>query len=642
MLPDNTVRALISDGEGGLWIGTDEGNLAHYKEDGTWEVFNKDNSGLLHNDIMSLLSDGEGGLWIGTWLGGLTHMTFSAKERLARKITDESQKEELLHGKRAAIIVQPRGSKSERKQLTIEKMTSYAYKTLLARGYDNSEIYFLSYKPDIDINGDDIVDMNVVDGPVKLSEMRNGKDPRDITVKDIKKAFSWAKEQGSLDLPLLFIFVAHGGEDGILLSPLDNTTDANTINARTLKRFFDDYQSATGNTIIAMFEASYSGSFVDDLAGKDRIIITSAGKDTTANYADFGYQSFTKFFFDNLRKGLDFHKAFTMAKETLSTLGYPFTKQTPLFNYDGDGEPNTLKDGLSASEYCLNGCFGSLANEVVIEPVSGLASIQEITQGEEMELRVRVSATEGNIRKVKAVIRTPESYYFIDEFGTSAIPSTVINLTRGDDGIWSGSFKGFEADNEEYYITFTAEDQNGFVSQSKSVITLVPRAKKELDAGQMEGSEDASEDSGNGSEVGRKGTAESEPEEAVSEVTAEMDIETAYPILTADEYHYGDTLAVMVLDAPQGIDQYVAIGLPDGSIYLFTYKNIAAPFASGGQLPMWHGGYIVLDIPLGSVLGPPLPAGRYTVYLIRIQAGLDPLINYDALRFWVREFNIVE
>jgi len=78
-LPANYVTALSSDNLGGRWIGTgcDKGScvgggLAHYTVDGQWQVFNENNSGLPDNDVTALLSDNQGGLWIGTYYGGLS------------------------------------------------------------------------------------------------------------------------------------------------------------------------------------------------------------------------------------------------------------------------------------------------------------------------------------------------------------------------------------------------------------------------------------------------------------------------------------------------------------------------------------------------------------------------------------------
>jgi ligand-binding sensor domain-containing protein len=67
-LPDNRVQALLSDDQGGVWVGTNLG-LAHLKADGSWLVFNAHNSNLPYNHVYALLSDDQGGIWVGTNLG---------------------------------------------------------------------------------------------------------------------------------------------------------------------------------------------------------------------------------------------------------------------------------------------------------------------------------------------------------------------------------------------------------------------------------------------------------------------------------------------------------------------------------------------------------------------------------------------
>ncbi len=631
------IYDLLSDGAGGIWIGSC-GGLDHYIPDGTWEVFNAENSGLPDDSVQTIISDNAGGLWVGTTWGGLAHLTFSTKshviENIVEKIEESTSEEELavkeeiknlkerlLHGTRAAIIVHPRGMRSGRKQfVSIETMATYAYKTLLARGYDNSEIYFLSYKPDVDVTGDGMADLNVVDGPVTLADMRKGASPRDITLDDLKEAFDWAKTLGKLDQPLLFIFVDHGGTDQLILSP-----ENDRLGTSSLKDLFDDYQSATGGTpIVAILEACYSGSLIDELSRKDRIIVASAGVDSRAYYDNLGYMSFTKFYFDYLRRGIDFYESFNLVKQKLSLLKYPFSEQTPLFDDDGDGTPNTSRDGRFAENYCLNGCFGGFAGEISFEPI-GLVS-QDVAPNQNIEIKVKVFITEGSLREVKAVIRTPETTNSIDEFGFPTISTRVINLVKEEDGIWSGSFSEFIY-NGDYYLTFTAKDQDGFVAQSESPIVFTLHNGKTI-----EGVDTPPE------------TLPVQHESEASNTSPSGDaaaIEIAYPIIERQEYRYGQTLTVKVPQAPQGIAQYVAIGLPDGSVYLFTGKNMAVAF-TGGQLPRWQGGELALDIPLGPPFGVSLPMGKYTVYLLRIQTGLDPLMNLDAWRLGSREFYVVK
>jgi sugar lactone lactonase YvrE len=67
-LPDNTVRALATDGQGNIWIGTQYGGLAKFDGAEAWTVYDTSNSGLPSHKLayFALSFDTEGNLWIGT------------------------------------------------------------------------------------------------------------------------------------------------------------------------------------------------------------------------------------------------------------------------------------------------------------------------------------------------------------------------------------------------------------------------------------------------------------------------------------------------------------------------------------------------------------------------------------------------
>jgi signal transduction histidine kinase len=69
-LADNSVRCLLEDREGNLWVGTGAGGLHRVKPKKLRLVTTSD--GLTHNVVMSLAEDSEGELWIGSNGGGLS------------------------------------------------------------------------------------------------------------------------------------------------------------------------------------------------------------------------------------------------------------------------------------------------------------------------------------------------------------------------------------------------------------------------------------------------------------------------------------------------------------------------------------------------------------------------------------------
>lgn len=72
-LPDDSVRSLLFDADGRLWIGTARG-LARLESDGKvsiWRHRAGDSLALPGDRIVALQADRQGLLWIGTWTGGL-------------------------------------------------------------------------------------------------------------------------------------------------------------------------------------------------------------------------------------------------------------------------------------------------------------------------------------------------------------------------------------------------------------------------------------------------------------------------------------------------------------------------------------------------------------------------------------------
>ncbi|RKZ86558.1 MAG: hypothetical protein DRR19_14765 [Candidatus Parabeggiatoa sp. nov. 1] len=325
-LPDNTIMGLVNDGRGGLWVGTLYGGLAHLSSEDEWLVFNTENSGIPTNILLTLMGDGNNGLWIGmSWGGGLAHLTFGQP----------------LNGKRAAILIHPKiHGKAARKHLSNKKITGHIYHALSERHYTNREIYFLSYDA-IDVDGDHIADRRVVDAP---------KGSHSITLEDVRQAFTWAKQQGTLSEPLLVVIVAEGSADGTLLL---NPETKESLGASELKVLLDDYQEVTDNQVIIILEASYAGKFIPELAtDQNRIIITSTDVAQPTQHTDvLGKDAFSWHYFKELRRGGNLWDAFHSVSGSLP-------QQTPQF------EDNS-RDGRLARAMCLNGCFAPSPDKTV-------------------------------------------------------------------------------------------------------------------------------------------------------------------------------------------------------------------------------------------------------------------------------------
>ena len=461
-LPSNQINALKNDDHGGIWIGTADAGIVYRSVRDQWILYDLSNSGLPDNEIKTLESDGSGGLWVGTRYNGLAHLTFSQKRTLINTIDDQAIQNNFLTEKRAAILIHPRGQSQDtgyNQEIAVDFMATYAYHTLHARGYDNNEIYFLSYKPDIDFNGDAIADFNVVDAPVKLADFQSGnKLPRDLSIADIDQAFEWAKTQGPLDQPLLVIFIDHGLENKLLLDPFNQEI----LSGEKFKALLDDYQTTTDNKIVVILEACHTGTLVPILAAPNRTIVSSTGHEE-AYYNDLGRTSFLRFYFNQLRRGDNLHDSWQTVDHTFDTYGLPFIQQNP--------QLNDSAEGVMAQSLCLNGCF-ALPGVPTLTPQ---IATHQINAGQTIELKVATQINSGRVRRVWASIITPDVNSQRNEQGYSHLPTPVTYLQEIADGQWQGNYT-FDANatpSDEYTFTFKAEDNTKFVTESTPItITL--------------------------------------------------------------------------------------------------------------------------------------------------------------------------
>src|SRR5690606_2880242 len=83
ILPNNTVRTLLYDDNGTLWIGTDNGLVK--KHNNTVTSYFVEN-GLPLNNIWALSQDEEKNIWIGTYGGGIAY--YNKKNFCAISIED--------------------------------------------------------------------------------------------------------------------------------------------------------------------------------------------------------------------------------------------------------------------------------------------------------------------------------------------------------------------------------------------------------------------------------------------------------------------------------------------------------------------------------------------------------------------------
>jgi len=306
---------------------------------------------------------------------------------------------------RAAILIHANGQGNNSQSQSFNFIASYAYKTLIARGYKHDDIYFLSAQSDLEVDKE-----NVVDAPVSFTDRQNGAVPRNLTIADIRAALDWAKTKGKLTEPLVIIFVGQGLPNQLWL----DSSGEKIITPTQFKALLDDYQNATGNQMVVILEAGYSGTFVPILAKTNRVIISSTGNGLSY-YNSSGQSSFLKLYLDQLRLGEDLWQAKQTVTDTLSSYMPPLNQQSPQLNDSATGK--------LAQQLCLNGCSGNLPGILTLT-VDALPPI--VPMGQPLSLNVFTHFTIGDVQAVTGSLFMPTISF--NNFGYPFQPPPMISF----------------------------------------------------------------------------------------------------------------------------------------------------------------------------------------------------------------------
>ena len=265
-----------------------------------------------------------------------------------------------------------------------------------------------------------------MDAPVTLTQWRQGTRARDLNVDDINQAFQWAKEQsqlakdqGLLEQPLVVIFIGHGLNDNLILDPLGNY-----LHGMQFKAFLDDYQAQTGNSVVIIIEACYSGTLIDALNAPNRLIITSTN-DTLAYYSDLGRSSFLKYYLDQLNKGIDYWNAWEQIRKLFAEFNAPRNEQDPQI------EDQLI--GNKSMDLFLNGSFDNLVGPDIIPlPLPSVVSLNT-----PLPLSVIIKENQSPVDRVEVTVITPTNEISLQGY----INTLSVDLKPQENDRWEGQFE---------------------------------------------------------------------------------------------------------------------------------------------------------------------------------------------------------
>jgi len=237
---------------------------------------------------------------------------------------------------------------------------------------------------------------------------------------------------------LLVYLVDHGRREAFRMN------DTEFLNSSDLADWIDALQSASPNTqVTTLLDFCESGTFVDDLAGRDRITMTSAGIGPIEGVALFDaneYISFSLQFWTQIFNGRTYGQAFAEAKTAIEAIN---PLQRPQIDDDGDGVGNEGNDGLIADGVRPGADFEVRGPSVHIGEVAPSRAITSNSA----TLWLSDVVTPFPVEGAKAIIVPPNferpDLGNNDEQPVSNLPSVLFSFNAGRDR-WEASYNGFD------------------------------------------------------------------------------------------------------------------------------------------------------------------------------------------------------
>ncbi|MBW1825113.1 MAG: hypothetical protein JRI87_11245, partial [Deltaproteobacteria bacterium] len=251
----------------------------------------------------------------------------------------------------------------------------------------------------------------------------------------------------------MLYLVDHGGPktfrmsgDEILLSSDTESDDGG------LAQWLDVLQGQISGRIIVAYDACESGSFIDDLKGDNRIIITSTLPGERAKFLSQGTISFSSFFLTHIFNGLSIEEAFLNAKQVVN---FAFENQNPQLNgvaenvyvdiYEGSGEKQMIGEAPE---------------------IGSVSQPQDIDDEISADLYAYGVDDPDGIARVWATVWPPGT-----NLGSTEIPLLdqlpTFELVHIGGNNYMGTYGGFTEDEGSYQIAIYAMDNNNNTSIPK-------------------------------------------------------------------------------------------------------------------------------------------------------------------------------
>jgi len=362
------------------------------------------------------------------------------------------EKRMITQGKSKAIILAG-GGKSRTNGIwdATQICTNAAYDTLLYRGFSKHDIYYLSPNTTLDL------DYNRLPDDIDA----------DATVEHLKHAITeWAA-----DAEFLVIYLVDHGTEQLM-----RINETQTVSASDLDSWMDQIQSNQTKTIVFIYDACKSGSFLETLTPpqeKKRIVITSTASDENAHFISKATISFSLYFWNQILNGTTVYNAFHIASQAMA---YPYLYQTGQIDDNGDGIFNEM-DGNFSKITDLGSNKTIVSDDLPV--ITSVSAPQLLTHTSTAEISAYTVTDDDDIERVWATIIPPA--YQPETFLNPVKQLPTIELFAHGTQTYTAMYHDFHMKGT-YQVVIYAKDRKNHIAIPKiTTVTIdLPIRKKAI------------------------------------------------------------------------------------------------------------------------------------------------------------------
>jgi len=361
---------------------------------------------------------------------GTYQLIFYPRDPTGKPLLPELTTVTAVNPLRRKVIMLAGISQSDPLWHSVERNIAYAYNALTFQRYPNDDIYLLS--------------------PAVVSDV--ALNPVLPTLSNLRYAVEIYAAQQAWDIVVYLI--GKGGKEGFRIN------DSEMLSPVELDTWLDTLQKSIGGKVTVICDASCSENFISSLSppsDRERILISSTGKDQPAGFVAGGTLSFSRFFWKGVIAGSTVRDAFASAQRSVRYLA-PFSgmEQIPTMSDDGNSITNEKSDGRLASRYVIGAGIVLAGDDPLIASISAPQILSGTVSATVWAENV-ISTSE--IESVAAIIVPPGSSLSSEPFND--LPMVMLSNTGS--GRYEGTYSQFGRFGT-YRVIIYATDKKGNVS----------------------------------------------------------------------------------------------------------------------------------------------------------------------------------